>query len=83
MKPITKSSFDKGWKRNCHKVEYFIDQLQMEGRKQKYYKTLSFRYDFLHANDTVQFCPCLPYPYETLAAFVKNLSSSKVLPSPD
>lgn len=56
-----------------------MNQIQMEGRKAKYYKTLSFKYDFVFENDTVQFCSIFPYSYDNLNSFVKELDSSKVL----
>jgi len=51
----------------------------MEGRKAKYYKTLSFKYDFVFDNDTVQFCYAYPYTYDNFNNFIKELDNSKVL----
>ena len=49
MKPLTRSLVhDKHWNRRCYQVEYFLNEIRMEGRKRKYYKTLSFSYDFIH-----------------------------------
>jgi len=77
---MTKSLvFDKNWKRSCHNIQYFTNQIQMEGRKAKYYKTLSFKYDFVFDNDTVQFCYAYPYTYDNFNNFIKELDNSKVL----
>ncbi len=47
MKPLSKSLvYDKVWKRNTHNVEYYGSEIIMEGRKSKYYKVLSFKYNF-------------------------------------
>ena len=79
MKPLTRSlPFDKNWKRGSYKVEYYINELRMEGRKKKYYKTLSFNYDFIFENDTVQICSAYPYTYDTFFSWMQNLNSPKV-----
>lgn len=59
-------------------MEYYINEIRMEGRKKKYYKTLSFSYDFIFENDTVQFCYTYPYTYETFNTWIKGLNSPKV-----
>lgn len=59
-------------------MEYYINEFKMEGRKRKYYKTLSFNYDFIFANDTVQFSSVYPYSYERLFNWVKDINSPKV-----
>ncbi len=47
MKPLSKSLvYDKVWRRNTHNVEYYGSEIIMEGRKSKYYKVLSFKYNF-------------------------------------
>lgn len=50
----------------------------MEGRKKKYYKTLSFNYDFIFSQDTVQFSYVYPYCYERLFNWIKDINSPKV-----
>ena len=80
MKPVSKSLLrDKNWKRSCHKVEYFINDMRMEGRKKKFYKTLSFQFDFNFEEDVVQFCYCYPYCYDTLIQWISTLDSPKVI----
>ena len=50
----------------------------MEGNKKQCYKILSFKYDFLYENDTVQFSYHMPYTYEMMTNFIKEISSPKV-----
>jgi hypothetical protein len=50
----------------------------MEGNSKKYYKILSFKYDFLYEKDSVQFCYNMPYTYEMMTNFIKDVSSPKV-----
>ena len=47
MKPLARSLvYDKDWKRSCHSCNYYANEMRMENRKGKYYKTLTFKYDF-------------------------------------
>ena len=50
----------------------------MQARKAKYYKILSFKYDFNFENDRVQFCSSYPYSTQTLEKFVNGIHSQKV-----
>jgi hypothetical protein len=59
-------------------VEYFASEMRMEGRRAKRYRVLSFKYDFIREEDTVQFCYCLPYPHAALTTFLSTLDSPKV-----
>jgi hypothetical protein len=59
-------------------VEYFPSDLLMEGRREKHYRILSFKYDFIFDHDTVQFCYCLPYTYSQLTEFINSATCSKV-----
>ena len=79
MKPLARSLVnDKNWKRSFHGIEYFANEMRMEGRKGKYYKTLSFKYDFNFNNDNVQFSSCYPYSYADLCHWLQTLDSPKV-----
>ena len=73
MKPLARSIYDKDWKRSCYNCEYYSNQMRMQARKGKYYKTLSFKYDFNFDNDTVQFSSCFPYSYTTLCNWLNGL----------
>ncbi len=42
---------------------------------------MSFTYDFILPNDTVQFAYCIPYSYSKLLKLVSSLSNCKILPS--
>ena len=79
MKPLTRSLvYDKDWKRSSYNCNYYVNEMKIEGRKGKYYKTLTFRYDFNFENDTVQFCPCFPYTYSMLCNWISLQESYKV-----
>ena len=79
MKPLARSLiYDKDWKRSSYACEYYANEMRIEGRKSKYYKTLGFKYDFNFDNDTVQFCSCFPYTYTTLCNWMSSLESPKV-----
>lgn len=42
---------------------------------------MSFEYDFIMPNDTVQFAYCVPYSYTRLTKFLSNLPNAQMLPS--
>jgi hypothetical protein len=42
---------------------------------------MSFTYDFILPNDTVQFAYCIPYGYTKLLKLVSGLTHAKIMPS--
>lgn len=42
---------------------------------------MSFAYDFIMTNDTVQFAYCIPYTYSRLIKFISSINNIKILPS--
>jgi hypothetical protein len=67
MKPLVRSLIhDKAWKRGTYNISYESNDILVEGRKVRYYKTLTFKYDFNYENDTTQFAYTYPYTLEHL-----------------
>lgn len=78
MKPIVQSEkSDKGskrvWRRKGFNIFYDKNELHYEDNENKYYKTLSFSYDFTVENDCVQFAHCLPYDLTDLKKLVEEI----------
>jgi hypothetical protein len=42
---------------------------------------MSFVYDFILPNDTIQFAYCVPYSYSKLLKLIPTLAYAKIMPS--
>lgn len=56
---------NRGWFRDGDNIRYYSNGICKNGSSKTYY-TLTFRYTFKHANDTVYFAYCYPYTYSEL-----------------
>jgi hypothetical protein len=67
MKPLVKSMKSGGkWERAGHNIDYKDNDIYVENKSGKCYRTLSFVYTFTHENDETQFAHCYPFTYTLL-----------------
>lgn len=72
MKPCLYSvKTQRGWERAGTNIEYRPNTISYD--EDRHYYTLSFSYDFKHADDEVFIAYCYPYTYSRLQAFLDEL----------
>lgn len=82
MKPTVHSeksdkNSKKTWRRKGFNIFYERNDINYEDNPKKYYKSLTFQYDFTTENDTVQFAHAMPYNFSDLQKLLAAIKGSQ------